>query len=157
MNRFHYFPLLSLIALSFWLSACSAMYEKHVQWETEKPEQFPVLHAIGYAPISLQKADNKTQKMLMAIEASKLAAYAELTEQVYGQQVDTKTTMSDLLIQNKQLTARVKGVIRGAKVVKSYPVGDDTYATELSLDLNDVYQIVQATNPKRVIKKVDYY
>jgi hypothetical protein len=144
------------ISLALGLTSCSTIYDKHVQWQSVKPESFPVLHAIGYAPISLQQSDNETQKMLMAIDASKLAAYAELAEQVYGQQISGKTTMSDLLISNKQLSASVQGVIRGAKIIKSYPVGD-TYATELSLDMKEVYDIYQATANKREIKSVQYY
>ncbi len=49
------------------LSACSSFYDKHVEWQTVKPKSFPVLSAIGQAPISLQKSKNKTQRMLMAI------------------------------------------------------------------------------------------
>lgn len=138
------------------LSACSSIYDKHVQWQTVKPETFPVIHAVGQAPISMQKSENKTQKMLMAINASKIAAYAELAEQVYGQKVTSKSSMTDLLINNQQLTASVQGIIRGARVLKSYPVGD-TYITELSLDFADVYQIIESSLPKSEIKDVQYY
>ncbi|UUO23168.1 flagellar biosynthesis protein FlgP [Colwellia sp. M166] len=138
------------------LSACSSVFDKHVEWQTVKPESFPVLTAIGQAPISLQKSEHKTQRMLMAINASKIAAYAELAEQVYGQSIDGKTTMSNLLIDNQQLKATVQGIIRGAKVVKSYPVGD-SYTTELSLDFKDVYDIYSASSNRQEIKKISYY
>ena len=138
------------------LSACSSVFDKHVEWQAVKPKSFPVLTAIGQAPISLQKSEHKTQRMLMAINASKIAAYAELAEQVYGQSIDGKTTMSNLLIDNQQLKATVQGVIRGAKVVKSYPVGD-SYTTELSLDFKDVYDIYIASSNRQEIKKVSYY
>jgi len=138
------------------LSGCSTVFDKHVEWQKPKPENFPVLHAIGQAPISLQKSTHKTQRMLMAINASKLAAYAELAEQVYGQQIDGKTSMSNLLINNQQLDASIKGIIRGAKVVKSYPVGD-SYTTELSLDFKDVYELYIASANGNTIKEVTYY
>ncbi len=121
-----------------------------------KPESFPVVYAIGHAPISLQKSSNETQRMLMAIKASKLAAYAELAEQVYGQQIASNVTMGDLLIENQQLKASVQGIIRGAKVIKSYPVGD-TYTTELSVDFKDVYDIYIASTQKQEVKDVTYY
>jgi outer membrane protein FlgP len=145
-----------LLASYLLLISCSSIYNKHVQWQTVKPESYPVLKATGYAPISLQKSTNKTQRMLMAINASKLSAYAELAEQVYGQQVSNSTTMSDLIIENQSLRASVQGVIRGAKVVASYPVGD-TYTTELSLDFKDVFELYESTQHKREIKSVDYY
>lgn len=146
-----------LLTLSLGLvTGCSSIYDKHVSWQSVEPESFPVIHAVGYAPISLQKSEHETQRMLMAIKASKLAAYAELAEQVYGQQVSNKLSMADLLVENNQLSASVQGVIRGAKVVKSYAVGD-TYTTEMTLDFKDVYDIYLATVRDKEIKEVQYY
>jgi len=138
------------------LGGCSSVYDKHVQWQAVKPDSFPVVRGIGYAPISLQKSEHETQRMLMAIKASKIAAYSELAEQVYGQQISSQTTMADMLIENQQLAASVQGIIRGAKVVKSYPVGD-TYTTELQLDFKDVYEIYRASINHKEIKKVKYF
>ncbi|MCW8834280.1 MAG: LPP20 family lipoprotein [Colwellia sp.] len=146
------FIVISLVTIS----ACSSVYDKHVQWQAVEPETFPIIRGIGYAPISLQKSEHDTQRMLMAIKASKIAAYAELAEQVYGQQVSSKTTMADMIIDNQQLAASVQGLIRGAKVVKSYPVGD-TYTTELQLDFKDVYEIYQASVNRKEIKDVQYF
>jgi len=146
------FVTVSLLAIS----SCSSAYDKHVQWQAVKPEAFPIIRGIGYAPISLQKSKHETQRMLMAIKASKIAAYVELAEQVYGQQVSSKTTMADMLISNQQLVASVQGLIRGAKVVKSYPVGD-TYTTELQLDFKDVFEIYQASLNRKEIKTVEYF
>lgn len=146
------FVVISLMTLT----ACSSVLDKHVQWQVVKPETFPIIRGIGYAPISLQRSEHETQRMLMAIKASKIAAYAELVEQVYGQQVNSKTTMADMIIDNQQLAASVQGLIRGAKVVKSYPVGD-TYTTELQLDFKDVYEIYQASLNRKEIKDVQYF
>lgn len=138
------------------VSSCSSVYDKHIQWQSVEPEVFPIVRGIGYAPISLQRSEHETQRMLMAIKASKIAAYSELAEQIYGQQVSSKTTMADMLIDNQQLASSVKGLIRGAKVVKSYPVGD-TYTTELQLDFKDVYEIYQASLNRKEIKDVQYF
>ncbi|AAZ25448.1 LPP20 family lipoprotein [Colwellia psychrerythraea] len=155
MNNSLIRSILILSAL-FLISACSLIYDKHVQWETVKPEIFPVLYATGFAPISMQRSTHETQRMLMAIKASKIAAYAELAEQVYGQQVSGKVTMADLLIEDQQLTASVQGIIRGAKVIKSYPVGD-VYTTELQLNFEDVYNIYQANQNRKEIKDVTHF
>lgn len=138
------------------VSSCTSFYDKHVQWKTVKPENFPIIHGVGYAPISLQVSEHETQRMLMAIKASKIAAYVELAEQVYGQKVSSKTTMADMLISDHQLAASVQGLIRGARVVKSYPIGD-TYATELELDFKDVYEIFQSSLNRKEIKDVQYF
>jgi hypothetical protein len=143
--------------LCVYLSGCSSLFDKHVEWETVEPESYPIISAVGYAPISVQKGASESSKMLMALKASKLDAYRELTEQVYGQKVDSGQSLASLVMQNTRLDSSVQGVIRGAKVVKSYPVGDDTYATELELDfklVNDIY--LSTARPKRV-KKVNYY
>jgi hypothetical protein len=150
-----YFALAAI--LSVYLSGCSSLFNKHVEWETVAPETYPVISAVGYAPISDQRGASESSRMLMALKASKLDAYRELTEQVYGQKVDSGQSLASLVIQNTRLDSSVQGVIRGAKVVKSYPVGDDTYATELELDfklVNDIY--LSIARPKRV-KKVHYY
>lgn len=148
--------LVLITGLLFYTSACSVIYDKHVQWQAVEPESFPVLSATGFAPISLQKSTNETQRMLMAIKASKIAAYVELAEQVYGQQVEGKLTMKDLLLEDQQLSASVQGVIRGAKVIKSYPVGD-VYTTELQLNFRDVYNIYEANLNRKEIKEVSYF
>lgn len=149
-------PYLLGIVLVLSLSNCTSYYDKQVNWQKVKPDNFPVLNAIGYAPISLQKSKHETQRMLMALNASKIAAYAELAEQVYGQQIDGQTTMESLLIGDQKMRASIRGIVRGAKVIKSYPVGD-TYATELQLDFKDVYEIYIANSNEREIKSVDYY
>lgn len=128
-----------------------------MEWEYVQPENQPVLKAIGYAPISAQNGHTETIKMLMAIKASKLDAYKELAEQVYGQRIDTEQSLANMLLANSDLKASVEGVIRGAEVVKSYPVGEDVYATELSLDFQKVYDIYLATARPKRIKGVRYY
>ena len=135
---------------------CGSVYDKHVEWTTATPQAFPVLKAIGQAPISLQNSENETQRMLMAIKASKLAAYAELAEQVFGQQINGKTNMQNLVMGDQQLASSINGVIRGARVIKSYPVGD-TYTTELELDFKKVYEIYLGSSRNRTIKDVSYY
>jgi len=150
------FKKLIVAASILLISSCSSVYDKHVQWQVVEPEVFPIIFGIGYAPISLQKSEHETQRMLMAIKASKIAAYSELAEQIYGQQVSSKTTMADMLIENQQLASSIQGLIRGAKVVKSYPVGD-TYTTELQLDFKDVYEIYQASLNRKEIKEVQYF
>lgn len=151
-----FFKIVTLAISILLISSCSSIYDKHVQWQSVEPEVFPIISGIGYAPISLQKSEHETQRMLMAIKASKIAAYSELAEQIYGQQVSSNTTMADMLIENQQLASSVQGLIRGAKVVKSYPVGD-TYTTELQLDFKDVYEIYQASLNRKKIKDVEYF
>lgn len=97
-----------------------------------------ILTATGYAPISLQPGATQDQKVLMAMRASKLRAYQELAAMVHGQYLFGTTQVRDMVVQNDQFSAAVGGIVRGARVVKTYPVQADTYATILELDLRDV-------------------
>lgn len=147
---------MSVVSTLVFTNGCSTVYDKQIEWQRVAPEKFPIIFGIGYAPISMQKSANKTQRMLMAINASKLAAYVELAEQVHGQQISSTMTVADLLLENNQFSASVQGLIRGASVVKSYPVGD-IYTTELELNFENVYQLYLANLNRKVIKSVKYY
>lgn len=97
-------------------------------------EKRETLVATGYAVISVQKHNNPAQQRLLAIRASKLDAYRALTEQVYGQYLDSTTTVADMTVMSDTFRAKVEGVIYGAVLVSITPVGEDTYETSLSLD-----------------------
>ena len=146
----------SMFGLAISLSGCGII-DKHVEWETVEPETYPVLKAVGYAPISSQKGESDSMKLIMAMKASKLDAYRELTEQVYGQKNEGSQSVSRLVVDSETLRASVEGIIRGAEVVKTYPVGEDTYVTELSLDMQQVYDIYLSTAKPRRVKDVKYY
>lgn len=99
-----------------------------------------MVRATGYAPISLQRGETRSQQIINAMRASKLQAYKELAAIVHGQYLYGTTQVSDMVMQNEQFNAAVGGVIRGARVVKTYPIQEDTYATILELDMRDVQQ-----------------
>lgn len=96
------------------------------------------VRATGYAPISLQPGQTRQQKVLMAMRASKLRAYQELVGVVHGQYIYGTTTVQDMVVQNDGFKSAVAGFVRGARVVKVYPVQDDTYATILEVDMNQL-------------------
>lgn len=149
--------MITTFALMSAVTACSSLFDKQVEWETVEPDSYPVITAVGYAPISAQRGDDDSARMLMALKASKLDAYRELTEQVYGQKIDGDQALANLVLTDTSLKSSVEGVIRGARVVKSYPVGEDTYATELELDFKRVHDIYLSTAKPRRIKQVRYY
>jgi hypothetical protein len=150
-----------LVTSALLLSGCSAYNnfaydQKHVEWETQTPDTFPVLDAVGYAPIATQHGDSSQVKDLNAMRASKLAAYRELAEQVYGQRIAGGSSVEDWALSRDSFQASVDGVIRGAEVVKTYTVGD-YYATELRLDFEKVHRLYQSTNRQQKVKRVVYY
>ena len=102
-------------------------------------EKRETITATGYAVVTVQNHKNPAQQRLMAIRASKLDAYRNLTEQVFGQQLDANSTVADMVVTNDTFRTKVEGVIYGARLVSITPVGEDTYETTLSLD-RDVVQ-----------------
>jgi hypothetical protein len=110
-------------------------------------EKIPTLSAVGYAVVSSQPGRTDAQKRLMAIRSARMAAMRELAEQIHGIQVDSNTTVIDLMVQNDTFRAVVKGVIRGAKTVRINPTGVDTYETVLEIDKDMMLMMLR--NAKR--------
>lgn len=128
--------------------------ETKINYYQEAPVEFAKFHATGYAPITSQPGNTKTEQVLHAIKASKLEAYRELTAQVHGHQIQGQTRLSELMVTDSSLNASVEGLIRGAKVIKSYPVSDEIYATELELDYKNLYLLYNSTaTPRRIINE----
>ncbi|UCX05377.1 LPP20 family lipoprotein [Shewanella glacialimarina] len=147
--------LILIAVLSFLMLGCTSN-DKYVLWETEAPSHFPKISAIGYAPLATQPSNIEAHKVLMAMQASKVAAYRELAEQVYGQKIDAVSNVSEWLLTNDSVKSSVSGIIRGAKVVKTYPSGD-FYVTELELDFEQVWHLYEQQNRAKRIKEVTYF
>ncbi|WP_070968743.1 flagellar assembly lipoprotein FlgP [Vibrio sonorensis] len=98
------------------------------------------LTSVGYASISEQKGRNEEEKQVRAMRASKIDAYRELAEQVYGMRVSGRADLKDQRLGTELTSGAVDGVIRGAEVVRSYKVGD-SYVTELRLDIKKMNKL----------------
>lgn len=104
----------------------------------------PTITGMGYASISSQPAKSSNQRRLMAIRAARLEAMRNLTEQVHGLKINSRTTIIDAIVQNDSLRATVEGTILGAKTVRINPVGSDTYEVVLELDQALIAEIMKA-------------
>ena len=106
--------------------------------------------------LATQPAKEQSQRVLMAMQASKIVAYRELAEQVYGQKITANSSVSDWMLTDDNVKASVSGVIRGARVIKSYPAGDH-YVTELELDFSRVWALYQQQSRPQRVKEVTYF
>lgn len=104
----------------------------------------PSISGVGYATVSAQPAKNVNQRRLMAIRAARIDAMRDLTEQVHGLKLNSRTTVINALVQNDTSRAAVDGTIRGARTVRINPVGKDTYEVVLELDRDMISRIMQA-------------
>lgn len=110
------------------------------------------LTAVGYASISEQKGLNVEEKQVRAMRASKIDAYRELAEQVYGMRVSGRASLKDQRLGTESTSGAVDGVIRGAEVVRSYKVGD-SYVTELRLDIKKMEMLQNYGEVQQVPEK----
>ncbi|MBL4295994.1 flagellar assembly lipoprotein FlgP [Vibrio fluvialis] len=135
---------LFLLIAALMMSGCQPL-------QTMRPDDW--LTAVGYASISEQKGRDDEEKQVRAMRASKIDAYRELAEQVYGMRVSGRAELQDQRLGTELTSGAVDGVIRGAEVVRSYKVGD-SYVTELRLDIRKMdrlrdYGEVQQVPEKR--------
>lgn len=144
--------IVCLSVLAF--SSCSNMFSSvqrtvseqlyYVDDGVEDLDKYPILRATGYASLSMQKGPTAAQKSIQAMRASKLEAYRELLEQVYGVYVESSNRLGNNTVETQYaIKGKVDGLVHGARVVRQYPLGD-SYVTELELDtkvLHDLYKI----------------
>lgn len=93
-----------------------------------------ILTAVGMASVKEQKGRTLQEKQLQAMRASKVNAYKELAEQVYGLKLNANVSMKNDNFSQGITKAQTQGVIRGAKVLRSYKV-KNVYFTEMQLNL----------------------
>ena len=107
-------------------------------------ENIPTLTAVGYAVVSSQPGQSDSQRRLMAIRSARMAAMRDLAEQIHGLQVDSSTTVIDLMVQNDTFRGIVSGTIRGARTVRINPTGADTYEIVLEIDREMINYLINS-------------
>jgi len=99
--------------------------------------------AVGFASIGAQTGKDSAQQRLMAARASKVDAYRNLAEQVYGVTLGSETVLEDHKLQGDAVRTRIAGIVSGAELVSVEPLGSDTYQTTLRLPARQVAQLRQ--------------
>jgi outer membrane protein FlgP len=95
----------------------SEAYDSRTEATQEQPMLLPVIVRVtGYGGYDA-KAKNKANKRLMAIRASRLDAYRNLAERVYGFSVAGASTVKDFMLESDRFATSVDSVVRGARVV----------------------------------------
>lgn len=99
--------------------------------------------AVGFASIGAQSGKDPAQQRLMAARASKIDAYRNLAEQVYGVTIGSETILEDHKLQADAVRTRINGMLSGAELVSMEPLGSDSYQTTLRLPARQVAQLRQ--------------
>lgn len=102
------------------------------------PRPALTLRAVGYGTVRPDKGMTVNQMKLMSMRASRMDAYRNLTEQVYGIQIAGATTVGSMVVDNDSYKGYVSGYMHGAKLISQEPLTDNyTYETILELTVED--------------------
>ncbi|MGP3697154.1 flagellar assembly lipoprotein FlgP [Rhodobacter sp. NSM] len=108
----------------------------------------PLVTGIGFSQVASQPGHTLNQRRLMAMRAARLDAMRDLAEQVHGLRLDARTTVRDAAAVNDQIAGVVSGTIRGARLLRVTPKGEDSYEVEIALDADAVGYIVKAARQR---------
>lgn len=103
------------------------------------------LIAVGYASITAQPSSDVAERRLMAARASRIDAYRNMAELVYGVTFGSESATDDSRLRNDVTRTRVAGHLQGVEVISIEPLGNDTYQTTLRLTAGEVARLRSAT------------
>ncbi len=108
-----FFSGLLVVALSFCLApilSAQEMKSGEINWVQG------YISAIGNG--TADPSGNKIKDRLKSMRAAELVAQRTLLETLKGVQIDSRTTVENLMVKEDIINSRVEGVIRGAQIVK---------------------------------------
>ena len=132
--KIHMFVLLLITSLMLSESLFSQATAGIIVLETLKTETVTI-KATGEGVEPSDSNLTNAQKRLMAKRAATVDAYRKLVEKTKLIQVDSKTLLSDYMVENDSLSAKVSGYIRGAKIEGYRWLGDGTAEVDVAINL----------------------
>lgn len=112
-------------------------------------EQNGILSAKGFGTVDITKTSSNFQAKMMAKRAASLDAQRQLAEISQGVQLSAGTSVEDFEVTKDIIATRVKGLIKGAFILKeSVETEDNTFVAEVTL-------AICVTNESEVCSKRD--
>ena len=84
----------------------------------------------------------------LARRAAIVDAYRQLAETIKGVQIDSETTMRDLAIESDVVTAKVKALVQGARIVEEVVNEDGSYSVKAAIPLYGVKSLAAIAIPE---------
>lgn len=103
--------------------------EATIDW-TKGAESDVVAVGLGYPP---ENVGNRGH--VLARRAAVVDAYRMLAEAIQGVQVDSETTVQDMVLQNDTVKARVNALVKGARVIEEGANEDGSYYVKVRVPL----------------------
>lgn len=95
-----------------------------------------IISAQGLGTVDLSIIKNKVQAKMMAKRAAQVDAQRQLTEIVRGLKLTSGTTVKDAELTSDVIATRVKGLLRGAFIIKSEIAEEGgSYVAEIELGI----------------------
>lgn len=120
-----------LLLLEYLPNIVFAAEQGNVCWEQDERS---FIEAYGYGSIPEGK-EGTAQGRILARLAATVDAKRNLTEIIRGVQVDSETTMKDLIIQDDTVHVKVQGLLKGAEVIKEIQETDGAYCVLMKVPL----------------------
>ncbi|MBL4940234.1 MAG: LPP20 family lipoprotein [Colwellia sp.] len=93
-----------------------------------------ILTAKGFGTVNMENTSSNFQAKMMARRAAELDAQRQLAETTKGLQISAGTTVEDFEVTSDVIATRVKGLLKGAFVIKEIiKPEDDTFVAEVTL------------------------
>ncbi|WP_338018786.1 LPP20 family lipoprotein [Ectothiorhodospira variabilis] len=125
--------------------ACAHSYQVPVQGYQYTAMEERTIRVRGHGT-SVPRPDlTQSQQKLMAIRASRLDAYRNLAEELYGMRLEGGTSLRDMAGERDRVRSYIDKKIRGARVIDVALIEDDIYETTLEYTVgHDFYRCVAA-------------
>lgn len=119
-----------------------AKAEAHEYESLKMGDYDPVIIKVsGFGAYGKTSADiNANQQRLLAMRASKIDAYRNLAERIYGTRIQGNTSVQNLASQNDNIRAYVDNLVRGAKVISTKEIGKGSFETQMEVVLEPRFQ-----------------
>ncbi|MBM6552165.1 LPP20 family lipoprotein [Marinomonas ostreistagni] len=118
--------------------------QRKVTRETEVIDVMPrepiVVRTTGYSAPMTNSSFSPAQRRLMTMRGSKLDAYRNLAERVYGIDISSNNSVSNMVAQHDEIRAYVDAYLVGAKVVSQRELADGTFETVVELALKENFR-----------------
>ena len=138
--------MLTAMVAVLMLSSLSAFAAEGVDWGNSTI----TVTGSGIAPAN---AHNAAQARMLARRAAVVDGYRQLAEAVKGVNVDSETTVQNMMVVSDTTKTKVSAFIQGAKIVSEKVIPDGGYEVTMEVSIFGVSGLAQAVMPKPAVQE----
>lgn len=127
----YYGPMGCVLVMMLGLAGCGHLYVQHAA----EPLDEIIVRESGFGTFVSEDQNDLIRQRLNARRASRLDAYRNLAERVYGTAIYGGSTVNEFVLENDRFRSYVDSYIRGAKVIAVNELDDGVVETVMELAL----------------------